>query len=124
MTQKRILIIDDEERIGEIVCACVIDLGGWQATVATSGQEGLIKAQRENLDAILLDISMPDLDGYKVYQQLQDNPSTQDIPIILLTAKVLASDRRQFSHMKIAGVINKPFNPVTLSDEIVTMLGW
>lgn len=124
MSQKRILIVDDEERIREIVCACVIDLGGWQAIVAASGEEGLIKAQREDLDAILLDISMPDLDGYAVYQQLQDNPSTQNIPIILLTAKVLASDRRRFSQMNIAGVITKPFNPMTLPDEIAAKLGW
>jgi CheY-like chemotaxis protein len=124
MSQKKILIIDDEERIREIVCACIIDLGGWQAIIAKSGKEGLTKAQKERLDAILLDISMPDLDGYEVYLQLQDNPLTHNIPIVLLTAKVLGCDRQRFSQMNIAGVITKPFNPITLAGEIATMLGW
>jgi CheY-like chemotaxis protein len=124
MSQKIILVIDDEERIREIVCACIVDLGGWQAITAASGEEGLLKAQNELPDAILLDISMPDLDGYQVYQQLQDNLLTQNLPIILLTAKILAGDRQRFSQMRIAGVITKPFNPITLPNKIVAMLGW
>lgn len=124
MSRKQILIVDDEERIREVVRACLEDLGGWETILAESGEEGLLKAESEAIDAILLDVSMPDLDGFTFFQRLQDNITTQAIPVILLTAKVLNSDRDRFSQMRVAGVISKPFNPVTLSKQIAAILGW
>lgn len=124
MSSKRILIVDDEERIREVVRACLEDLGGWETIVAESGEEGLLKAESEALDAILLDVSMPDLDGFTFFQRLQENPATRSIPVILLTAKVLPRDRDRFAQMGVAGVITKPFNPVTLPEQIAAILGW
>lgn len=121
---KRILVIDDEERIREVVQACLEDLGGWDAIAAASAKEGLLLAQTQSLDAILLDVSMPDMDGFVFFQKLQENPATQSIPVILLTAKVLPDDRARFAKMGVAGVINKPFNPVTISEEVAEILGW
>ncbi|BAZ28623.1 response regulator receiver domain protein [Cylindrospermum sp. NIES-4074] len=125
MTIKQVLIVDDEERIRELVQACLEDLGGWETLTAASGQEGLKIAQTEsNIDAILLDVSMPDMDGFAVYEQLQTNVSTQSIPVILLTAKVLPSDRARFAQMGIAGVITKPFEPTSICEEVANILGW
>jgi CheY-like chemotaxis protein len=124
MLRKRILIVDDEERIREVVRACLEDLGGWETIVAESGEQGLLIVESEALDAILLDVSMPDLDGFTFFQRLQDNLSTRSLPVILLTAKVLNSDRDRFARMGVAGVISKPFNPVTLSEQIAAILGW
>ncbi|MCU0536097.1 MAG: response regulator [Hydrococcus sp. Prado102] len=124
MSNKRILIVDDEERIREVVRACLEDLGGWETIVAESGEEGLLKAESEAFDAILLDVSMPDLDGFTFFQRLQDNIKARSLPVILLTAKVLSSDRDRFSRMGVAGVITKPFNPVTLAEQIAAILGW
>lgn len=122
---KRLLIIDDEERIRELVQACLEDLGGWDTLTAASGEEGLTIAQREsNIDAILLDVSMPNMDGFAVYEQLQANTATQAIPVILLTAKVQSSDRTRFAQMGIAGVITKPFEPTSISEEVANILGW
>jgi CheY-like chemotaxis protein len=121
---KRLLIVDDEERIRELVQACLEDLGGWQTLTAGSGQESLTIAQTEPIDAILLDVSMPDMDGFAVYEQLLANSVTQSIPVILLTAKVLPSDRTRFAQMGIAGVISKPFEPISISAEIAEILGW
>lgn len=121
---KRILVIDDEERIREVVRACLEDLGGWEAIAATSAQEGLLLAQAQSLDALLLDVSMPDMDGFTFFEKLQENPASQSIPVILLTAKVLPDDRVRFAKMGVAGVINKPFNPVTISEEVAEILGW
>ncbi|BAY15002.1 response regulator receiver domain protein [Anabaenopsis circularis NIES-21] len=122
---KRLLIVDDEERIRELVQACLEDLGGWDTLTVASGQEGLKIAQTEShIDAIVLDVSMPDMDGFAVYEQLQANPVTQSIPVILLTAKVLPSDRARFAQMGIAGVISKPFEPTSISEEIAEILGW
>lgn len=124
MKAKRILIIDDEERIRELVQACLEDLGGWEAITAESGNEGLLKAEAQNLDAILLDVSMPDMDGFVFFDKLQENPKTQYIPVVLLTAKVLPDDQARFAQMGVVGVITKPFNPVTICPELAEILGW
>jgi len=121
---KRILIIDDEDGIRDIMQACLEDLGGWQAISAASGKEGLIKSETEHPDAIVLDISMPDLDGFQLFAKLQTNPLTQAIPVILLTAKVRPGDRARFATMPVAGVITKPFDPVAICNQIATILGW
>lgn len=121
---KRLLIVDDEERIRELVQACLEDLGGWNTLTAASGQECFHIVQTEPIDAILLDMSMPHIDGFAVYEQLQTNPATQAIPVILLTAKVQPSDRDRFAQMGIAGVITKPFEPTTICQEVAALLGW
>lgn len=124
MTTKKVLIVDDEECIRELVQACLTDVGGWDTLTAASGTEGIKIAQTESIDAILLDVSMPEMDGFAVYEQLQANSITQSIPIILLTAKVQASDRKRFAQMGIAGVITKPFEPLSISQDVAEILGW
>ncbi|MBD2564955.1 MULTISPECIES: response regulator [Nostoc] len=122
---KRFLIVDDEERIRELVQACLEDLGGWDTLTAASGQEGLNIAQAEsNIDAILLDVSMPDMNGFAVYEELQANSATEAIPVIFLTAKVQPSDRARFAQMGIAGVITKPFEPTSICEQIADILSW
>ncbi|EKQ67038.1 response regulator with CheY-like receiver domain and winged-helix DNA-binding domain [Leptolyngbyaceae cyanobacterium JSC-12] len=121
---KRILIIDDDYDIRTVVKVALEKFCGWQVSTAESGAEGLALASVNYLDAILLDVSMPDMDGFSVFEQLQANFTTRSIPVILLTAKVLPSDRRRFAEMKIAGVITKPFNPVTLCNQIAELLKW
>lgn len=124
MKNKRILIVDDEERIRELVQVCLQDLGGWDTLTVATGLEALQIAETESLDAILLDVSMPDMDGLAVYEQLQANAKTQSIPIILLTAKVLSRDHSSFAQMKIAGIITKPFKAVTIVQQVAQILGW
>ncbi len=121
---KKFLIIDDEANIRELLQACLEDLGGWATMTAGSGQEGLKIAQTQAIDAIILDVSMPDMDGFKVYDNLQANLITQSIPVILLTAKVLSSDRAQFATMGIAGIISKPFDPTNICENVADILGW
>lgn len=124
MTGRRILIVDDEERLRELVQACLEDLAGWDTLTATSGEDCLQLLQSESVDAILLDVSMPVMDGIALYQKLQEQPETQPIPVILLTARVLPSDRARFAQMGVAGVISKPIEPTTLMAEIAEILGW
>ncbi|MBN3895650.1 MAG: response regulator [Nostoc sp. NOS(2021)] len=124
MTTRLVLIVDDEERIRELVQACLEDLGGWDTLTAASGSEGLKIAQTEPIDAILLDVSMPDMDGFAVYEKLQANSATQPIPVILLTAKVQGSDRARFAQMGIAGIITKPFEPTSICEEVTKILRW
>lgn len=121
---KRILLVDDEESLRELASICLEDLGGWEVVVAESGQAALLKAESYSLDAILLDISMPEMDGFQCYEKLKENPQTRSIPIILLTAKVLPDDRARFAQMDIRGVIPKPFDPKCICAQIAAFLGW
>lgn len=121
---KRVLIVDDEEDIRDVVRVSLEEFAGWQAITASSGIEGLEIAQTEALDAILLDISMPDMDGFQLCIELQANPKTQMIPVIVLTAKVLPSDRDRFTKLDVAGVIAKPFNPITIWSQVAEILNW
>ena len=121
---KRILLIDDEEDIREVAQLSLEMMGGWQVITAQSGSEGVTKADLEQPDAILLDVMMADQDGLMTFQQLQARLTTQQIPVILLTAKVQAVDQRQFAELGVSGVITKPFEPLSLADQVATSLGW
>lgn len=124
MMTKRILVIDNEAYIREVTQICLETVVGWDVITAGSGQEGIDKAIAEQPDAILLDVMMPDMDGITTFQKLQENPTTQPIPVLLLTAKVQASDRRRYTELGIKAAIAKPFNPTELATEIATAVGW
>lgn len=121
---KRVLIVDDEPDIRRIIQVSLEEMAGWKVSTAQSGSDALLTVKTGHWDAILLDISMPDMSGFDVCQKLQSDPATQLIPIVLLTAKVQPSDRRRFAQMGVAGVIAKPFNPITISNEVAQTLGW
>ncbi|MBD2483776.1 response regulator [Planktothrix sp. FACHB-1365] len=121
---KRILVIDDELNLCIIIQACLQNLGGWETLTALSAQEGLEIAQTQHPDAILLDVMMPDMDGLTVFQVLQENSATSTIPVIFFTAKVQSTDLKEFAKLGIAGVIAKPFDPLTLADQVASTLGW
>lgn len=124
MTTRRVLVIDDEEAIQEIIQACLEDLGGWDVLVAGSGSQGLLLAASESLDGILLDVSMPEMNGFETLQKLQENPTTQKIPVTLLTARVQPEDKERFAQLGIAGLILKPFDPLTLVEQVAEVFGW
>ena len=121
---KRILIVDDEEDICDVVQASLEEFGGWITLTAVSGMAGLQIAKTEAVDAILLDVSMPDMDGFQVCEALQADPKTQTIPVIVLTAKVLPTDRHRFAQLEVAGVITKPFDPMTIWSQVAEIFGW
>lgn len=121
---KRLLIIDDEPDIRRIIQVSLEEIAGWEVSTAESGSEALMIVESGSWDAIILDVSMPDMDGFDVFKKLQSDPYTQSIPVVLLTAKVQPSDRRRFAEMGVAGVIAKPFNPITISHQVAETLGW
>ena len=124
MNDKRILLIDDEEAIQEVVQVGIEIETGWQVAIASSGLEGIAVAASQQPDAILLDVMMPDLDGISTLSQLKANAKTQSIPVIFLTAKTQAADKNLFQSLGVVGVITKPFNSMTLASRIARMLQW
>jgi CheY-like chemotaxis protein len=121
---RQILVIDDEEHIREVTQLCLEMIGGWEVITASSGNEGLVKAEITQPDAILLDVMMPDMDGTTTFRQLRTNQATQHIPVILLTAKLQAADQRRFADLGVNAVIAKPFDPTILAEQVAAVLGW
>ena len=124
MNAKRILFIDDEEDIKIQARFCWESEAGWQMIEASGAIEGIRIAEEEQPDAILLDVMMLEVDGLQTLEKLLHNPKTKHIPIIFVTVKAQASDRRRFYRAGAKGVINKPFDSLTLASQISGFLGW
>ncbi|MEB3232812.1 MAG: response regulator [Leptolyngbyaceae bacterium] len=124
MPTKCILLIDDQRDIHTVVELSLTMTTSWQVIMALSGEEGVAQAVQHQPDAILLDAMMPVLDGVGTFALLQARPETQQIPVIFLTGKGEAGDRRQFYALGAKGMIMKPFEPQTLASQIAGFLGW
>jgi CheY-like chemotaxis protein len=122
--QRRILVVDDDELLREVAKVALELVGGWHVTTAHSGAEALTQALLSRPDAVLLDVMMPGLDGPGTVATLRENPRTNDIPVIFLTAKMPSENRARWDRLGLAGVIGKPFDPMTLAAEMSRLLGW
>ena len=120
----RILIIDDEDDIREVAALTLEAIAGWEVTSASSGAEGIERALAEQPEAILMDVMMPDMDGPSTFRRMQQTPGIAHIPVLLLTAKVQGVDQRRFADLGVAAVLFKPFDPMTLADQISEALHW
>jgi CheY-like chemotaxis protein len=124
MDTKCVLIVDDEPDIREVAQVSLEMMGGWQVLTSDSGQDGLAKAKSAQPNAILLDVMLPDMDGPTTFQYLQADPLTAHIPIIFLTAKIQPADLARFTNLGVTAVIAKPFDPLTLAQQVAEALGW
>ena len=121
---RRILIIDDEDDIREVAALSLEAIAGWEILTASSGAQGIIIAAAEKPDAILMDVMMPEIDGPTTFGLMQKNPDVVGIPVLLLTAKVQGVDQRRFANLGVSAVLFKPFDPLTLAQQISEALGW
>jgi CheY-like chemotaxis protein len=124
MSNKRILLIDDEQSIRLVIQVCLSQLTDWIVLTASSSLEGLCQAEAEKPDAILLDLMMPDMDGFTVLKKLKENPDTATIPVILMTAKLQPTGDRSPEQQGLAGILSKPFDPFNIANEIAKILHW
>ena len=116
------LVIDDEEDVRYVAHLSLGRVGGMAVVEASSGEEGVARARSEQPDFILLDMMMPGMDGAATFRALRADASTAAIPVVFLTAKAMASEVRRLTELGAKGVVLKPFNPMTLADEIRTIL--
>ena len=121
---RRILIIDDEDDIREVAALSLEMVAGWNVLTANCGLDGIHKACAERPDAILMDVMMPAMDGPTTFREMQKLPDICDIPVLLLTAKVQGVDQRRFAGLGVSGVLFKPFDPLTLAEQMSVALGW
>lgn len=122
--KRRILIIDDEDDIRQVAALSLEAVAGWDVVLANSGNQGIERASSEQPDAILLDVMMPEMDGPTTFLKLKANRQTSHIPVLLLTAKVQGPDQRRFAGLGVSAILFKPFDPLTLAEQISTVLGW
>jgi CheY-like chemotaxis protein len=121
---RTILLIDDDDDIREIA-QLSLELGAdWKVLTASSGAEGVLLAHEQRPDAILLDVMMPGMDGPATLITLRADEYTRAIPVVFLTAKAGATEHDRMTELAVAGILSKPFDPITLADQIRTMLGW
>ena len=119
---KRILIVDDEPHIVKMLQAR-LEFQGYGVLVATDGQDGLDKVRSEKPDLIILDISLPKLNGYEVCQALRADEKHKDIPVVMLTASRQALDIMQGMKGGADAYITKPFNSEALLGILRGLLG-
>ncbi|QZY30081.1 response regulator [Nocardioides coralli] len=124
MSSRRVMVVDDDESIRMVASVALESIGGWQVLSADSGQACLAMAPGPGIDAILLDVMMPGLDGLTTFRLLQADPATRDIPVVLVTAKLAYGEHPDWEGLAVAGVIAKPFDPMTLAREVGDLLGW
>jgi CheY-like chemotaxis protein len=114
----KVLIVDDDEDIRLVSEIAIRRIGKWDAVVAATGEEALDRARAEQPDVILLDVMMPSLNGPATLALLREEPATSSIPVIFLTAKVQKHEVERYMALGATGVIRKPFDVMTLADEI------
>ena len=115
------LVIDDERSI-RMLCRVNLAASGMKVYEASDGRQGLELARRERPDLVLLDVMMPELDGWSVARELAADDETRDIPIVFLTARADPADRRLGEQLGGVGYVVKPFDPVSIGDFVENVL--
>jgi DNA-binding response OmpR family regulator len=122
-TVKHIVCIEDEPEMIELI-RLILGRRGFDVHGAAGGKEGLQKVREMLPDLVLLDLMMPEMDGWEVYQQMKADVSTRDIPVIVVTARAQNIDKVLGLHIaKVDDYIAKPFGPQELMDSVEKILG-
>jgi len=120
---KRVVCIEDEPEMIDLV-RLILGRKGFEVIGANGGVEGLEAVRREKPDLVLLDLMMPDMDGWEVYQQIKADEALRHIPVVVVTAKAQSIDKVLGLHIaKVDDYITKPFGPQELLESISKILG-
>ncbi len=122
MALSKILLVEDDADIQKVVRMSLKLRGVKDILVAQDGEECLAVVAGLKPDVILLDVMMPKMDGYETCRKLKADPGTRDIPVIFLTAKAQQFEIKRGLETGACGYLLKPFDPMSLYDQIVAML--
>ena len=120
---RRVVCIEDEQDVIDLM-RVILERQGYEFIEAHGALEGMETVERTTPDIVLLDLMMPNIDGWEVYDHLHENPETKDIPIIVVTARTQHDPR--VTQMRVANsdyLVTKPFGPAQLVDTIQRVLG-
>lgn len=120
---KLVVCIEDEQEMIDLV-QLILGRRGFTVEGANGGLEGLEKVQKRKPDLVLLDLMMPDMDGWEVYQRMKSDEELREIPVIVVTAKAQSIDKVLGLHIaKVDDYITKPFGPQELLESVEKILG-
>ena len=116
--KRRILCIEDEPDMIDLI-RLILERKGFEVLGAVGGQEGLGAIRREKPDLVLLDLMMPDIDGWEVYRQMKADEEIKDIPVVVVTAKAQSIDKVLGLHIaKVDDYVTKPCGPGDLLEAV------
>lgn len=122
MYSSNVLLVDDNADLRKLVSKTLTSLCNWRVDTADSGLAALSYLEEHRPDLILMDVSMPQMDGLTTINEIKKREQWRQIPIILITARVQIHEMNQYRHLAIAGVISKPFDPIKLPHQIKRLL--
>lgn len=118
---RRIVVVDDEPSV-RMICRFNLVAAGMEVREAVDGSQALSTIRDEVPDLVLLDVMMPNLDGWEVARALQSDPRTRELPIVFLTARAEQTDRARAAELGAVGYLLKPFDPVALPSTLESIL--
>lgn len=118
-----VLVVDDAADILEIATIALRDVGGFRVRTASNGVDAVAAVRTDRPDVVVLDVSMPVLDGPATVVALRD-AGFGDVPVVFLTASARRAEHAQLMELGVAGVLTKPFDPMLLAEELAETLGW
>jgi two-component system cell cycle response regulator len=122
MTLAKVMVIEDDPDIRKVILMAFRFQGVTDVVTAGSGEECLALVESVMPDVILMDVMMPRMDGYETCRRLKANPTTKHVPVVFLTAKAQQYERQQGMQAGASGYLIKPFDPMTLCEQIRTIL--
>lgn len=122
IAQKTVLLVEDNED-NRIIYATALRYAGYAVIEAVTGTEGVFEARTQQPDLVLMDISVPEIDGWEATAILKADPTTKHIPIIAVTAHALPGDRERSMEAGCDGYLPKPIPPATLLAEVDRRFG-
>jgi CheY-like chemotaxis protein len=117
----RITYVEDEPDIRAVAQIALAELGGFTVDVCGSGAEALERAPTFKPDMIVLDVMMPVMDGIETYRAMKADARLADAPVVFMTARVQSHEVENYKAIGVKGVIPKPFDPLTLADQVRAM---
>jgi len=118
----RVLVVEDDVDIQKVIRMSLKLRGVSEVVLVESGTECIERLSGFTPDVILLDVMMPHVDGYETCRRLKQDPATRAIPVVFLTARVQKADRERGMKLGALGYLTKPFDPMTLHDQILELL--
>ena len=121
---RRILVVDDDDDVRRLAVMSLARVGGHEVRSVGSGAECLEQLTTERPDVVVLDVMMPVMDGPATLAAIRDSGETHDVPVVFLTAGIVAADMERLRSLPVSGVLHKPFDPLTLPSELAELLHW
>lgn len=118
---RKILLVDDDPDIQYVAVLALEARGGFEVKTASSGKEALAQAEQFAPDMILLDVTIPEMDGPGILQELRKKPGFEKVPVVFVSARVLSHEVEEYRKLGALDVILKPFNAMAFPDRLKSL---